>query len=112
VSFMGFVLLFARDYDSWSDNRALKPQTTLSHLKESRQKFDRQNEEDLMAQYTAFKNRRSPGFRICFTAERFRRMELDITAETTKIYGFMEERFRGMTFNLPYRKGLGEWMDA
>jgi hypothetical protein len=90
------------------ENRALKPQTGLSHLKESSQKFDWQDGEDLMTQYTAYKNRRSPGLRGCFTVKRFRRMELDITPEATKIYGFMGDRFSGMTFNLSYKKGLGQ----
>jgi hypothetical protein len=91
------------------ENRGLKPQTTLSHLKESWKRFDWQNKEDLTSQYIAVSKRiLSPTLRSCFAAKHVRRMELDITAETTKIYGFMEERFRGMTFNLSYRKRLGE----
>jgi hypothetical protein len=89
------------------ENRALEPQTALSHLKESSQRFDWQQEDDLMTQYVAsYKNFRSPRISRSFTAQKVRRMELEITAETTKIYGFMEDRFRGMTFNFSYKKDL------
>jgi len=74
-------------------------------------RFDWQNEVDLKTQYFASHKGNFPRLRRWFVAEEVRRMELDITAETSKIYGFMEERFRGMTFNLSYRKELGESMD-
>jgi hypothetical protein len=90
------------------ENRALKPQTTDSHLKESLQKFDWQNEVDLKTQYYASYKGYFPRLRRWFVAEEVRRVELDITTATSKIYGFMEDRFRGMTFNLSYRKSLGK----
>jgi hypothetical protein len=72
------------------------------------QKFDWQNEVDLKTQYYASYKGYFPRLRRWFVAEEVRRVELDITAATSKIYGFMEDIFRGMTFNLSYRKRLGK----
>ena len=87
----------------------------LSHLKQTTQPFDWQRGKDLhtyLLEKKAFwkswgeqeqkKGRKNCYDEIhCFKPEKLTRVELAITPETSKIYGFMEKQFSGNEFLIP-----------
>lgn len=100
-------------YDSTTNPLITK--TELSHLKQTIQPFDWQRGKDLYTHFLeekAFwisvgeKNKRKYGKNLfedayLFKPEKLTRVELAITPETSKIYGFMEKQFTGNEFLNP-----------
>jgi hypothetical protein len=101
------------------DTLSVKPEMQLVHLKETTKPFNWQNGKDLHAMFLEMKGRLNsrreqwPQDEWCFRhfrlvnehifhIEKITRVELAVTPETSKMYGFMEEKFKdgNMDFGL------------
>jgi hypothetical protein len=103
------------------DTLSLKAETQLVHLKETTKPFNWQNGKDLHAMFLEEKDEINSSRELemqrdlffcevldkvskhVFYIEKITRVELAITSETSKVYGFMEKEFKNETMSFDFR---------